>query len=181
MKIWIRYSLLVVAAAATSMQAVAANPTSTTIAMNATVPTTDSLSCSGLANFGTNVTYNVAVTASVSCSVTTNDTNGVTMTVYVSGASALTGSGTNVIPYSALGVYATGSTNGQANSQTTYTPLSLTGWTGATSGAEGLDIATFADSDTTYSPTLNMQLLLPTGIKADTYTGTLNVVITPIS
>ena len=182
MSVWGRRSLFV-AAFASSTLANAQNQATSTVAMQATVPTTDNLTCSGPANFGTSVTYGTAATASVSCSVTTNDTNGVTMTVYVSGANALTGSGSNVIPYTALGVYLTGGTTGQANLQSTFTGLSASGWTGASSlgGSEGLDIATFADNDTTYNPTLNLQLNLPASTKADTYTGTLNVVITPIS
>jgi hypothetical protein len=180
MKLWVRGSILSVLALAT-IQAFASNQTTSSIALQATVPTTDNLTCSGPANFGTSVAYGTPATAAVNCSVTTNDTNGVTMTVYVSGANALTGSGTNAIPYTALGVYASGASAGQTNIQTAYTALSATGWTGATSGEYGLDLATFADSDSSYSPTLNLQLSVPANTKADTYTGTLNVVITPIS
>lgn len=167
-----------------NLAAHAANSTSSTVSLQATVPTTDNVSCPGTTVVFSNMAYGAqnAQTQTVTCNVTTNDTNGVTMTVYTSSTNFMTGTGTNVIPSSALQVYTTGSTTGQANSQTAYSALVPdSGWTGATAGNSGLDVATFADSDSNYSPVLNLQLTLPANTKADTYSGTLNVTITPKS
>jgi hypothetical protein len=164
-----------------NMAAYGANPTSAAIALQATVQSTDNLTCAGTASFS-NVVFGTPATTTVNCSVTTNDTNGVTMTVYASNTSFMSGTQSgNAIPVSALDVYTSGAATGQANTQTAYTALAGTGWQGASAGNSGLDVATFADSDTAYSPVLNLQLTLPASTKADTYTGTLNVTITPIS
>jgi len=56
MKLWVRGSILSVLALAT-IQAFASNQTTSSIALQATVPTTDNLTCSGPANFGTSVAY----------------------------------------------------------------------------------------------------------------------------
>jgi len=167
-----------------NLAAYAANSTSSSISLQATVPTTDNISCPGTTVTFSNMAYGAqnAQTQTVTCAVTTNDTNGVTMTVYTSTGSFMTGSGTNAIPASALQVYTTGSASGQNNLQAGYSALLPdSGWTGATSGSSGLDVATFADSDSNYSPVLNLQLTLPASTKADTYAGTLTVTITPKS
>jgi hypothetical protein len=184
-KIWTRCCITISAVLVlANIAAYGANSTSSTISMSATVPSTDNLTCTGSGAFST-VTHGTPVTlAPISCSVTDNDANGVTMTVWVASGNAMTGSGTNAIAASALAVYTTGTTTGQTNLATQYTALSSTGWTGLASNPSGygLDVATFANSDATYSSVpLNVQLTLPANTPADSYTGTLNITITPIS
>jgi hypothetical protein len=152
--------------------------TSSAITLSATIPTTDSITCSTTTvDFGTAIVDGATPTGTVSCTVSSNDTYGVEMSVYVPGTNALTGLvTTNAIPATDL------SAGASAGAVTALSDL-FTGSTALT-GAFGVDIAALGTGGTPIvaaAETISLALHVPATQAADTYTGTLYVLITPLT
>ncbi len=184
MKNTIRASLLAVGVMLFGTAAYAQGTTTAQIHLSATVLSTDALTCSTTAAFGDITPGTAAVPSPLpTCTVTDNDALGATLTVYIS-TTAFTGTGTNMIPASALTLYASGSALGDGvtphYADPTLTALSAS-FTGSSTGNVGLDVGTFPPDVSSYTTTLNLSLTAPVQTPADSYTGTLNVVLTPIT
>lgn len=181
MKNTIKFSLMTVAALAVmgwGTYSHAQALVSSAIAISATIPTTDNITCTTASiDFGTTVVDGTSPTGTVACTVSSNDTYGVEMSVYVPGTNALTGVvATNVIP--ATDLLAGASAGSVAALSNVYT-----GSTTRT-GSFGEDIAALGTGGTPIvdaAETVYLQLNVPATQPADTYTGTLFVLITPLS
>lgn len=156
-----------------STSAFAVNSLSAPITITADVPSTDNLTCDSTSvDFGSVAPGQSSDLKTLPCHVTTNDTLGVTLSVYVEGDNALTGTA------SASNVLAAG------NLKAGKTSSNLASLSGASTGnvtGNGLDINSFDSSASAQDQTVYLQLNIPTSQNMDHYTGTLNVVITPNS
>jgi hypothetical protein len=148
-----------------------ANQTSTTIGLSATVSSFDNITCTQTTvdlNGGSAITASGLTPAQpVACSVTTNDTSTMSVTAYIPTGTLLTGVTTsNTIANTAIQWSAT-----SGGTFAAFAPL-----TGLGDGAVVKSSVAVGDATPV---SFYLQLAVPAGQHADTYSATMTVAITP--
>jgi hypothetical protein len=175
MKNMIKASFLTTAILAlASTGAYAANSTSTTIGLTATVSSFDNISCTQTTldlNGGTAITASGLSTAqAVNCFVTSNDTSAIDVTAYLPNTSPLTGvTATNTIPNTDIEWSAT-----SGGTYAAFAPLS-----GDLSTDDGAIVASSITIGDNTPVNFYLKLNVPAAQYADTYSATMTVAITP--
>jgi hypothetical protein len=176
MKNMIKASFLTTAILAlASAGAYAANSTTATIGLTATVSSFDNITCTQTT---LDLNNSIAITASglttgqaVNCFVTSNDTSAIDVTAYLPIASPLTGTtATNTIPNTDI--------EWSATSGGTYAPFAALTTTGLTADDGAIVASSVATGDST-AVNFYLKLNVPAGQLADTYSATMTVAITP--
>jgi hypothetical protein len=177
MKSTIKASFLTSAILAlTSVGAYAANSSTATIGLTATVSSFDNITCTQSTldlNGGTSITASGLTTGqAVTCSVTSNDTSAIDVTAYVPNTSPLTGttSSSNTIPNTDI--------EWSATSGGTYTPFAALTGTGLTAD-DGAIVASSITIGNNTAVNFYLALNVPAAQPADTYNAVLTVAITP--
>lgn len=168
-------SLLAAAVLSLVNVAHAANTTTTTVGLSATISSFDNITCStATVDFGDSITVSGLTPAQeVSCSVSSNDSTAVNVTAYVPDANPLTGTNVeNTIPNS--DIEWSGSSGG------TYTAFAaLTAGTNIPAGSDGAQVATGVTPGSDTPVNFYLKLNVPAAQLADTYSATMTVAITP--
>jgi hypothetical protein len=176
MKNSIRTSIMVASVLAlASMGAYAANSSTTTIGITATVSSFDNIACTQTTvdlNGGVGITASGPTAAqAVNCTVTSNDVAAMDVTAYLPHLTPLTGSGSssNKLANTLIGWNADGSS----------TFAQFAALSGTLSADDGAIVATSVTLGDSVGVDFYLNLSVPVNTKADSYSATLTVAITP--